>query len=49
MRVVSVILGQPKRVAVSAAAANDMDLFVAVKKFDAQGNELQFRFKGDTR
>jgi predicted acyl esterase len=27
----------------SASAADDMDLFVAVKKFDAQGNEVQFR------
>ena len=36
---------------VSAADADDMDLFIAVKKFDAQGNEVQFRgmngFGGD--
>ena len=36
---------------VSAKDADDMDLFVAVKKFDAQGNEVQFRgmngFGGD--
>jgi predicted acyl esterase len=28
---------------VSAKEADDMDLFVVVKKFDAQGNEVQFR------
>jgi hypothetical protein len=28
---------------VSAEDADDMDLFVAVKKFDAKGNEVQFR------
>lgn len=28
---------------VSATEADDMDLFVAVRKFDAQGNEVQFR------
>jgi len=36
---------------VSAKDADDMDLFVAVKKFDTQGNEVQFHgqngFKGD--
>jgi predicted acyl esterase len=36
---------------VSAKDADDMDLFVAVKKFDVQGNEVQFRgmngFGGD--
>ena len=36
---------------VSAKGADDMDLFVAVKKFDAQSNEVQFRgmngFSGD--
>jgi uncharacterized protein len=36
---------------VSAGEANDMDLFLAVKKFDAAGNEVQFRgmngFGGD--
>jgi predicted acyl esterase len=36
---------------VSAKEADDMDLFVAIKKFDAQGNEVQFRgmngFSGD--
>ena len=36
---------------VSAQGADDMDLFVAVKKFDVQGNEVQFRgmngFGGD--
>jgi predicted acyl esterase len=39
------------RLWVSAKNANDMDLFVAVKKFDSQGNEVQFRgmngFSGD--
>jgi predicted acyl esterase len=36
---------------VSAKGTDDMDLFVVVKKFDAQGNEVQFRgmngFNGD--
>lgn len=39
------------RLWVSAKDADDMDLFVAVKKFDVQGNEVQFRgmngFGGD--
>jgi putative CocE/NonD family hydrolase len=39
------------KLCVSAKDADDMDLFVAVKKFDAKGNEVQFRgmngFGGD--